>query len=506
MKRTKRIGAVLAACVLAGSCIPQTAFADVHDSADVFSGDVDQSGSVDVSDAVLLARYCLADPEAIISEKGLLCADVNCDGYIDTDDILDILQYIAGLRESLGASEVLTESQYSAVNLMEGTEAGTVQGKPADDAFLHSQLALTAELLRSVSQRAPYGNNLLISPLSISQALAMTANGAKGETKSEMEAVLGGGIPMESLNEYYYDYTSNLADSKYGSAKLANSLWYRDRADLIQVPDAFLQINADYYGAGAFRAPFDQTTVEDINNWVSYHTNEMIPSILNEINDSSVMYLVNALAFEAEWGNPYETNQIGEGKFTRTDGTQITVPMMYGSEYTYLEDEYATGFIKDYKDGAYSFAAILPKASKAVTVSDYIGMMTAESLQTLLNSRSSEKVFTQMPKFSFSYGTSLKTPLKEMGMPTAFSDDTADFTGLNALGSTYIGDVLHSTFITVDARGTKAGAVTVVDMAAGDSAVTPKEVYLDRPFIFMILDERTSLPIFIGYVMDPSVK
>lgn len=506
MKLTKQIGAVLAVCILTGSCITPAAFADETVEAEIHYGDIDQSGEVDVSDAVLLARYCLADRDAMISEKGQLCADVNRDGYIDTDDILDMVQYIAGLRKSLGVAEVMTESQYSAVNLMEGKKKDSAQGKPADNAFLHSQLALTADLLRAVSMRNTSGGNLLISPLSISQALAMTANGAEGETGSEMEAVLGGGIPMETLNEYYYDYTSNLADSKYGSVKLANSLWIRDRQDMIQVPDAFLQINADYYNAGAFRAPFDQTTVTDINNWVSYHTHNMIPSILGDIQDTSVMYLINALAFEAEWSDPYETNQIGDGKFRLSDGTDITVPMMYGTEFEYLEDEYATGFIKYYKGSAYSFAAILPKESKAVTVSDYIGMMTADSLQALLNNRSSEQVLTQMPKFSFSYGTSLKTPLKEMGMPTAFSDDAANFTGLNALGGTYIDDVLHKTFITVDERGTKAGAVTVVGMDVGASAVKPKEVRLDRPFIFMILDERTDLPVFIGYVTDPSAE
>lgn len=506
MKLTKQICAALALCVLTGSCITRTAFADETETADILYGDVDGSGAVDVSDAVLLARYCLADWEVNISEQGRLCADVNRDGYTDVDDIIDMVRFLAGLRKGLGEAETMTESQYSAVNLMDGKEADAVHGIPADDAFLHSQLALTADLLRTVSRQEKAGSNLLISPLSISQALAMTANGAKGDTKSEMEAVLGGGIPMETLNEYYYDYTANLADSKYGSVKLANSVWIRDRAAQIQVPEAFLQLNADYYRAGAYRAPFDASTVSDINNWVKYHTKGMIPTLLDEIPDESVMYLINALAFEAEWSEPYEMNQIGEGQFRLADGTSVTVPMMYGSEYTYLEDAYATGFVKYYKDGAYSFAAILPKESEAVTVSDYIGMMTADSLHALLNSRSSEKVITAMPKFSFAYDTGLKDPLAEMGMPTAFNDEEADFTGLNTHGKTYISDVVHKTFIKVDERGTKAGAVTMVEMAAGDAAVSPKTVYLDRPFLFMILDERTDLPVFIGYVMNPSAE
>lgn len=505
MKHTKMLSAAIAACILTGSCITPNAAAAGSAPQEILYGDANQSGIVDISDAVLIARFYAEDWNARISDAGLVCADVNLDGYVDLDDTIWILQHLTHTRKTLGIAEILTESKYSAANLTDGVAAAAVTGKQADSTFIHSQLALTANLLRETARQEESGKNLLISPLSISQALAMTANGASGQTLSEMESVLGDDLTIDDLNAYYYDYTANLPDSKKGSLKLANSIWFRDEAARIQVPEAFLKTNADYYGADAFRAAFDESTLTDINNWVNYHTHEMIPTLLDEIDPWSVMYLINALAFEAEWTEPYETSQIHTGNFRLSDGSAIEVPMMYGSEYLYLEDEYATGFIKTYGSGEYSFAAILPKESEAVTVSDYIGMMDADSLQALLDSRRYEKVLTAMPKFSYAYDTSLAAPLMEMGMPTAFSG-LADFSGLSAEGNVYISDVLHKTFITVDERGTKAGAVTAVIMNDGAALDPPKEVYLDRPFIFMILDERTQLPVFIGYVMDPSAQ
>ena len=131
--------------------------------------------------------------------------------------------------------------------------------------------------------------------------------------------------------------------------------------------------------------------------------------------------------------------------------------------------------------------------------------MTADSLKKLLNSVTEENVDTRLPKFSFDYGTSLKKVLNAMGMNTPFDETAADFTGLNSAPiNTFISDVIHKTFITVDEKGTKAGAVTAVIMATNSVSKEPKRVYLDRPFLFMIIDNQNKLPIFIGYVMNPA--
>ena len=506
MKKLNRIAAALTACILTGSMLATVSVSaeDTNTEEKTYEyGDVNLDEQIDVSDAVLLARFAAEDKEAIITDKGKVLADVNRDGNLTSEDTVQILEYIAKKRSQLGVQQ--SHSEYKTVNLMQDIEATEVKGKAVDAAFIGSQYTLAANLLKETAQENTDRKNLLISPLSVSIALSMTANGAKEQTLTEMEKVLGGDLKIDDLNAYYANVLNTLPNSEHASLYPANSIWIRD-AERISVPKEFLQTNADYYGADAFKAPFNQDTVNDINAWVNENTHEMIPKLLERVPDENTfMYLINALAFEADWADAYNENQIGKSEFTPYGGDPFETDMLYGHENTYLEDEYATGFIKYYKDNKYSFAAILPKESEHVTIEDYIGMMTAESLQSLLEGAKSCKVETMMPKFKYSYNTSLAKALQKIGMPTAFDDRAANFTGLNA-GDGYIGDVLHKTFIQVDEAGTKAGAVTAVVMTEKSSfdPEKPKYVMLDRPFIFMILDEEHDLPVFIGYVMNPT--
>jgi serpin B len=318
-----------------------------------------------------------------------------------------------------------------------------------------------------------------------------------------MAKVLGGDIPMNDLNAYYFDLSSNLKNTENASLRQANSIWIRDNKEMIQVPDTFLEIVKNNYRAQAFSALFDDSTLADINNWVNYNTDGMIPQLLDEISTDAVMYLVNTLCFDAKWDKQYSEYSVREGSFITADGKPVTAEFMNGEEGIYLQDKQATGFVKYYKDCHYSFAAVLP--NKDISLEDYISGMTGESLGNLLNSRSKETVITDMPKYSFDYKILLNDALKEMGMPTAFSAD-ADFTGLNSLGETYISKVLHKTHITVNEAGTKAAAATVVEMTKNGISLDAKTVSLNRPFLFMILDENTNLPVFIGCVTDPTAK
>lgn len=187
-----------------------------------------------------------------------------------------------------------------------------------------------------------------------------------------------------------------------------------------------------------------------------------------------------------------------DGGFTTISGERQTVEMMTSEESVYLDDGRAIGFVKPYKDRKYSFAALLP--NEGVDIYDYIAGLTAEDLQNTLNSAKSEQVIATLPKFSYAYGLRMNNVLASLGMPTAFDGAAADFSGIVENGSLYIGEVLHKTFISVDARGTKA-AVTIVETKGG-SARQDKVVVLDRPFVYMILDNATNLPIFLGVVTD----
>ena len=390
-------------------------------------------------------------------------------------------------------------TKVQATDLMEGVQSNTVTGKAADDAFAQSQMRLAVELFQS-SVLESKDENVLISPLSIQLALAMTTNGADGNTKAEMEALLGGEISLEDLNEYLYSYVNNLPSAEKYKLQIANSIWFRDDEGRLQVEKDFLQKNADYYGAQAYKSAFDDQTLKDINNWVKGHTDGMIDSILDQIDDDAVMYLINALVFDAEWQHVYDKSDVYKGKFTSIDGTEKQVDMMHSEETVYLQDENATGFMKPYSGSKYSFAALLP--NEGVDINEYIAGLTGEDLMKTLNTPQLGMVMATLPKFSYEYELTMNDVLKELGMPTAFNETKADFSklGESSRGNIFIGEVLHKTFISVDELGTKAGAVTKVEMNDESAPMSEWVVNLNRPFVYMIIDNERKLPVFIGLV------
>ena len=388
--------------------------------------------------------------------------------------------------------------EVQAKDLMEGITPNNVN--TLDD--LSSQNAeVTDFAIRLFKVSEESGKNTLISPLSVLCALAMTANGAEEETLQQIETVLG--ITTEDLNLYLYSYMKNLPQGDKYKLSLANSIWFTED-ERFTVNQDFLQANADYYGADIYKAPFNEQTKKDINNWVKQNTDEMIPEILDRVPVDAIMYLVNALAFEAEWSAIYKKDQVREGVFTKEDNTKQNVDFMYGSEGTYLEDENAAGFMKYYKGGKYAFVAMLP--DEGVSVSDYIASLTGESVNALLTNPQHTTVYTAIPKFETEYSVEMSEILKNMGMPKAFDPNNAEFEGLGTsnAGNIFISRVLHKTFISVGEKGTKAGAATVVEMADGAAAEPqePKEVYLDRPFVYMLIDCENNIPFFIGTMMD----
>lgn len=343
------------------------------------------------------------------------------------------------------------------------------------------------------------GQNTLVSPLSVLCALAMTANGAEGKTLEQMESVLG--LTVDELNRYLYSYQKTLPQGEAYQLHLANSVWFTDSERFTANAD-FLQTNADYYGADIYQAPFGEQTCQDINNWVKQKTNDMIPEIIDQIPSRAIMYLVNALAFEAEWLETYEKKQVRTGDFTTEDGTKQTVELMYGGEDVYLEDELATGFMKFYKSG-YAFVAILP--NDGVSVSEYVASLDGKCLNTLLKNPQYASVETCIPKFEASYNSEMSNTLKAMGMSNAFDINDAELQGIGSsdAGNIYIGRVLHKTHISVAEKGTKAGAATVVEMLdKGDGPSETKTVYLNKPFVYMLIDCENQLPFFIGTMMS----
>lgn len=380
-------------------------------------------------------------------------------------------------------------------SLTENLRSQAPAPEPVTETQAEALTAFSLDLLRENWT----GENLLLSPLSVLSALGMTANGAGGETLTQIETVLG--LPAEELNGTLSAWAAGLPRDEDCRVDLANSLWLRDDGSFTASQD-FLQTVTDWYGAGVFPAAFDSGTLRDINGWVEQNTHGMIPEIIQEIPDEAVLYLINALALESEWETVYREDQVREDRiFTGSDGREQPVTLMYADEGLYLEDEHAQGFLKPYKGGRWAFAALLPE--EGMGLADYAASLTGERLYEILSGAQEALVYTAIPKFQCEYGAELSDSLKALGMTDAFDWKSADFAamGSSSNGPLYISKVLHKTFISVDERGTTAGAATAVAMDAGGAApgVVP-EVYLERPFLYLLVDLETNLPAFIGAV------
>ncbi len=401
-----------------------------------------------------------------------------------------------GVDEKENNKNVSSDNQ----SLTADIECSDVEGKEIDATFISYTADFSIDLFKnSVSIGVESGENVLISPQSVLSALSMTANGAGSDCLSEMEDVLCGGNGIDEHNQYMYTYIEDLNQSENVKFNVANSVWIKDDEEAIKVNDEFIQDCTDYYDAEVYMAGFDDNTVKDINSWVNEETEKMIPTLLNEIPAEAVMYLINAIAFEGEWATEYEDNQIIEdSEFTNFNGESQSVNMLSSTENIFIQDENSKGFIKLYKDGKYAFMAILPEED--ISVSEYIDSMTGDSFVNMYKNREYKDVIVKLPEFTYEYETELSPYLSSMGMRTAFTE-MADFSNMAVTANPlYISKVLHKTFIQVDRHGTKAAAVTSVEMVSESCAeyVEPEYVILDRPFIYSIIDTETGLPIFIG--------
>ncbi len=410
--------------------------------------------------------------------------------------VSSLLLCLCGCTKEAGGGAVTDGTDVGEIT--EQTDVGGAGGSSSEQAAL-CDLALG--LIRKSEQK---GKNTLISPLSVACALAMTVNGAEDETLAQMESVLG--MKTDELNSYLSDYLKSLPETDKYKLRLANSIWYSEKAELV-IKDEFLKTNTDCYGADIRASLFDDSTLREINGWVNEKTDGAIPEMLDSIRGNEVMMLINALAFEAEWSSPYTESQIKKGNFTSADGKVINVEFMHGSENSYIEDDSAVGFIKNFYGGKYAFAALLP--NEGTDVSDYLASLDGEKLAALLTSDIDHEVLTSIPVFKAEYDTELSAVLGEMGMPRAFDRDHAQFGGIGTSNGNglYISRVCHKTYITIGALGAKAGAATSVIMAPGSAPPSliqkkPKEVYLDRPFIYMLIDCERGIPFFIGTVNE----
>ena len=348
---------------------------------------------------------------------------------------------------------------------------------------------------------AEEGSNSMVSPISVMMAMDMAASGANGTTRSQITDLFCEGASQEQIEKYCMELMERYEQNDDVKLHIANSIWINDIIASV-VKDDFL-VRADYVFQAAARAlPFDDAAVSTINNWCDEHTYGMIPRVLEDIEPDARLFLVNAIALDALWADPYEDHQVRDGEFTNADGETEEVTMLYGGESNYFETEDAVGFMKYYEGYDYAFLAILPDESMAVD--EYVAGLTGDKYREFWESRTREyDVLTRMPEFTYEYELKMNDVLKGMGVTDAFSSAVADFSGIAEPSgeNLYISRVLHKTFIEVTQGGTRAAAVTVVEVDGESASVVEpefKEVYLDRPFVYAIVEVETGMPLFIG--------
>jgi serine protease inhibitor len=381
----------------------------------------------------------------------------------------------------------------------------SISRKAADRAALQPGARVVqsfgTDLLRAM---ATGDGNVACSPYSVSVALAMTRNGARGATASEMDHVLHASSAAE-LNAGLNALTAHLDGLKKVTLDTANSLWGQ-RGVRWQRP--FLDALAQSYGTGMRQVDYERATEgarRSINGWTSDQTHDRIPQLIPAgiLDQTTRLVLVNAIYLKAPWAAPFLPGVTERAAFTKADGTRVSVAMMRADTDERLAYARGAGWQAvdlPYAGGGLAMAVVVPDAGSLASV---VAGFDGEFWRGLLTGLEHASVALRLPRWKFRTQILLNDLLAGLGMPTAFSD-RADFSGMAVTDALAIGAVVHEAFVAVDEKGTEAAAATAVEMRTTGAMQPDVDLTVDRPFLFVLHDTATGTPLFIGQVADPS--
>jgi serine protease inhibitor len=346
----------------------------------------------------------------------------------------------------------------------------------------------------------PSNANIFVSPLSASFALGMTMNGAAGQTLDEMRGALQfGTMPLPDVDAGYKSLIQLLTTLDPSvTMQIANSIWYRNT---VTINKPFLDVATSSFDATVSPLDFDDAagSLAKINGWVDTKTNHRISSILDEIHNDDVMFLINAIYFKGGWRDKFDPAKTANALFHGVSGDH-TIPLMHRSdEMPYSETSTYQAVDLPYGDSAFTMTVVLPKEGSSIDA--VAASLTADSWSSLTSSFHSSPIDLSLPKMKLEWEKSLIPELNALGMRTPFTT-SADFTPMSPLGrSLLISQVRQKTFVNVDEEGTEAAAVTVVGVVEA-AAPIPRTMRVDRPFIFAIRERLTGTVLFLGKVVD----
>ncbi len=344
--------------------------------------------------------------------------------------------------------------------------------------------------------------NFMVSPFSLSMALAMTWNGSAGDTKTAMQNTLGFEDWADEDVNKYFSKLKNAFQETDPSTKLsiANSIWTNQQ---VKIFPEFISLNKTYYNATVESVDFSNSaTVDRINKWAADNTNNLIDKVLEKTKPSDLMYLLNALYFKGIWVSEFDVNNTSKMNFTADNGSQVKVDMMHQeANFNYAHDETMQVVELPYGNESFSMMVLLPKEDKDLEDVAKV-LQQSEYWSNLKRGFSKKSVDLFIPKFKTEYSKKMNDVLTDMGMGIAFEAGRADFSRMcDRDRGAFISFVTQDTYIATDEVGTEAAAVTVVGIVETSMPVTDSVVFkADKPFIYMIQENSSGSILFMGAV------
>lgn len=360
---------------------------------------------------------------------------------------------------------------------------------------------ITANVMRFFA--GELNKNIVFSPFSIIMLLSIIADSVDGETRQQVLDVLGSDLPYEKFRDMIAEIQSRFTDEviirsgdeeyKTGGNVISSNVVCIQESIKKTITPGYEDRLAKYRG----KLFASKDIVSDVNDWVKENTKGMIPKIADESLCNMLACLMNAIAFEAAWEDPFEEYYIKEDDFTNADKSISKVRMMQGAESDYIENDYFKGFVKPYRDTEFTFMALLPKKNSKSFLRRSLDSI---NFTKMLEETTDAEVHIKMPEFEYDFGQELTDFFQTMGIEKLFTTQ-ADFSPMSSERMRMDG-IIHKAHIEVDQNGTKAAAVSAGFVVTGaiPEIRERKTVYLTRPFIFAIVHEEMGLPVFVGIV------
>lgn len=366
--------------------------------------------------------------------------------------------------------------------------------------LIESENSFAFDVFKMVAGSSGESENLIISPLSISYALSMTLNGAKGTTRDAMlEALRVNGLTPDIINNSYKKLSEALlsVDTRV-TISIANSVWTENN---FVVKKPFTEILTGYYNAESKSFDIKDANVpKQVNSWIESKTNGLIKNMIDKLDDRTVMLLINAIYFKGKWSSQFDKANTVQRSFNKSGEVKVDVPMMkQKSDFKIFTGE---GFVLaefPYGQGNFVMDVILP--DDKISLNTIIQSLTEKSFRGWLSGMNKREVDLSFPRFKYVYKKPLKDILANMGMGIAFTD-FADFSNISDI-QLRISEVLHQAFIETNEEGTEAAAATIVSIITTSLPPPPLVLNFDHPFLYIIRETTTNSILFMGKVADP---